>query len=68
MRYIPTDEYVNRYADQINSKQELIRNLTKLYYNQIVLMESHKKQWDNIAKKQPSLYQFLKNNIHNNND
>ena len=65
MRYLPTDEYVNRYSDQLNSKQELIDNLTKLYYNQIVLMESHKKQWDNIAKKQLSLHQYLKKYIHN---
>ena len=68
MRYIPTDEYINRYSDYLNSREELIEVLKKAYYNQIVLMESHKHKWNEVAKKQPSLYQFLKNNIHNNND
>ena len=65
MRYLPIDKYLGRYYKHIDSMNELVQVVFDSHRKEFEKMKKNKEDWNEIAKKQLSLKQYLEKYIHN---
>ena len=65
MRYLPVDKYIGRYYKHIDTMDELISIIYESHKDKFNKMKINKDKWNEVAKKQLSLHQYLKKYIHN---
>ena len=65
MRNLPIDMETVQHSDSIKNENEVLSVIKKEYLESFNKMEFNKKDWNDIALKQDTLYNYLKKNIHN---